>query len=174
MNTYSSHDSRLIPRIKSVFANCRLVSRRRLLGYILIIASVSAALYINTLKNEFVSDDIPAILQNPHISKLFYCLEAATMSLSLNYHMGWFNPFLYHLTNISLHAVNSIIVFFFLILFLPPLASFWGALIFAAHPVNAEAVTWISARGYLFFLPFAITAQFFCIFATKNPSLSLS
>ena len=63
--------------------------------------------------------------------------------------MEKFDPFLYHLSNIIIHALNSILVFFFLLLFFRPLASLWGSLVFAVHPIHTEAVSWISGRPYI-------------------------
>ncbi|MFH1198823.1 MAG: tetratricopeptide repeat protein [Candidatus Omnitrophota bacterium] len=116
--------------------------------YVFIILALGSLIYVNTLRNEFVSDDIPAIVNNPDISKLSFNGNLAAFSNSLNYRIGGFNPVVYHLTNLGLHLANSILVFLFLRLFFNPSACFWAALIFAAHPIHTEAVTWISGRPY--------------------------
>jgi len=117
--------------------------------YIFIVLALGSLIYANTLKNEFVSDDIPAIVNNPDISRLSFNGNLVTFSNSLDYRIGRLDPFIYHLTNLGLHLANSILVFLFLRLFFSPSACFWTALIFVVHPVHAEAVTWISGRPYL-------------------------
>jgi hypothetical protein len=116
----------------------------------LILIVLCFLIYANSLNNAFVSDDITAILKYPLISRLFsFWLDPSTFLSSLNYLIGKFNPFVYHLTNIILHSLNTILVFFFLRLFFKSEASFIGACLFTAHPIHTEAVTWISGRGYL-------------------------
>lgn len=120
------------------------------LKYPLILVALSFIIYANTLHNAFVSDDIPTIINNPSVGEISL-RNFSSLSVAINYRMAGLKPFVYHLTNIILHATNSVLVFFFLLLFFRPAASFWGSLIFAVHPVQTEAVTWISGRGYVLF-----------------------
>ena len=131
------------------------------LKYILLITALVFAVYANALHNDFVSDDLPAILNNPDIAHPFAALSIASFSNSINYFIGGFNPFGYHLLNLILHALNSVMVFFLLRLFFKAMPSFWGALVFALHPVQAEAVAWASGRPYLLFT-FFLLLSFFC------------
>lgn len=117
--------------------------------YIFMILVLGSLIYVNTLKNEFVSDDIFEIVNNPNISKLSFNGNLVTFSNSLDYRIGGLNPLVYHLTNLGLHLANAVLVFLFLRLFFNPFACFWATLIFVAHPVHTEAVTWISGRPYL-------------------------
>ncbi len=61
----------------------------------------------------------------------------------------------YHVTNLILHVVESLMIWVVLRRLSVP-GAFWAALIFALHPVNVEAVAWISQRknmtAMLFFL----------------------
>ncbi|MDD4980714.1 MAG: tetratricopeptide repeat protein [Candidatus Omnitrophica bacterium] len=128
--------------------------------YIILIA-VSFLVYANSLNNAFVSDDIPAILNYPFISQpLRFLLEPNPLSNSLNYLIGQYNPFIYHLTNIILHALNTIFIFLFLRLFFRAEASFLGSCLFAVHPIHTEAVTWISGRPYLILSLFILGTYF--------------
>lgn len=107
--------------------------------------------YANSLFGAFVYDDVPIILKGPLIARpLHFLLEPADLFYSFNYLIGKGNPFVYHLTNVLLHALNTVLVFIFLQLFFKAEASFLGASLFAVHPIHVEAVTWITARGYLF------------------------
>src|SRR5206468_9016281 len=56
----------------------------------------------------------------------------------------------YHWVNLGLHAVNVILVWLLaLTVWKRPLPAFFTAAIFAAHPVNVEAVTNIAGRADL-------------------------
>jgi len=64
---------------------------------------------------------------------------------------GNFNPFLFHLLNLLLHILNTILVFLlFKRLLNDDFWAFVGAFIFSLHPIQIESVAWISeARGLL-------------------------
>lgn len=75
----------------------------------------------------------------------------ATFSYALEYHWFGLNPNIFHGTNLLLHLLNIVLVYCLvkkiLIKFWP---SFGVATIFALHPMQVEAVAWISARSTLF------------------------
>jgi len=113
--------------------------------------------YLNTLDSHFVADDIPAITMNPEL--LFpwrFWMEPASLLNSLNLLIAGHNPFTYHLTSVLLHALNTILAFFFLSIFFGLEPSFLGALIFAVHPIHTEAVSWISGKPYLILFAFTL------------------
>jgi hypothetical protein len=57
------------------------------------------------------------------------------------------NPYIFHLTNVLLHAATCVLVFLWLRTFVGGLyVPFLVALIFALHPVQVESVAWISQR----------------------------
>ncbi len=64
--------------------------------------------------------------------------------------IGSGNPIFYHLTNLILHT-SVVLIFFKLltIIFNNRTGSFLIALIFAVHPVNLQAIAWISGRNDL-------------------------
>lgn len=59
------------------------------------------------------------------------------------------NPLGYHLTNVSIHAVNSVLIFFAMRLFARAhnIVALAGAILFGLHPGHAQAVAWISGRN---------------------------
>lgn len=75
----------------------------------------------------------------------------SALSYFLDYSLWKENPFGYHLHNIFLHFINSVLVFFltFLILKQKHLATF-SSLIFCAHPIVAEPICMISGRNDLY------------------------
>lgn len=69
------------------------------------------------------------------------------VSFMIDAQIGGVSPFVYHLTNIILHAVTSILVLQILIdLKYPGFPSFFMTLIFAVHPALSHAVIWVPGR----------------------------
>jgi tetratricopeptide (TPR) repeat protein len=147
------------------------------LAAIILIIVISFIVYYNALDNGFVADDAGFIESNASIRSLrnvpamFFSTSALasqsiwgtviyrplrTLSYALDYRLSSLNSFGYHLTSLILHILVCI-SFYFLIkrLFLDYRAALLGAIIFAAHPVHVEAVSWIASRadliGTLFF-----------------------
>lgn len=118
--------------------------------FFLILIGLCFAIYANSLKGAFVSDDIAAIVKNPAIATpANFLFEPPNLLSSLIYILAKENPFWYHLASVVLHSANTILVFIFLKLFFNSKTSLLGAALFAVHPVHAEAVSWISGRVYL-------------------------
>jgi tetratricopeptide (TPR) repeat protein len=154
------------------------------LKYIIAISVAVATLlvYLPSLRNDFVGvwDDNINIVQNPHIRSLdatFFqwafldfhgsnWLPLTWISLAVDYAFWGLNPLGYHLTNLILHALNSLVVVLLIIKLLqtakarssePELLSFLrertillvaGAtgLLFGLHPVHVESVAWAAER----------------------------
>ncbi len=66
----------------------------------------------------------------------------------------------YHVTNLALHIVESLLVWFLLKKLGIP-GAFWGALLFAVHPVNVESVAWIASRKNLVAMLFLLLSLWF-------------
>lgn len=90
-----------------------------------------------------------------------------TLSLALNYHEG-VGPFPYHLTNLFLHLLNTLLVFIFIYLIsgkkvlVAGLTSLW----FGIHPMHVESVAWISERKdvlYTFFYLLSLISYWYYI-----------
>jgi len=106
--------------------------------------------YTNTFNNEFVSDDIRRYQR-------FLTGGAATgfdtlsdLSLRLNFILSRDNPLSYHVGNLFFHCLTTGAVFFAIYILTNFQLAFITAGIFAVHPLNSEAVTWISGRPYPF------------------------
>lgn len=146
----------------------------KLVKYIFVIIILSFLVYANSLNNAFVSDDLPSIANNPNISNIFAAPTLLNMTYHLNYQVSKLNPFGYHLVNSIIHTINSVLVFFLLLLFFKPYPSFFGSLIFAVHPVHTEAVTWIAGRNYLLMSLFILISILLYAYATKGERLKKS
>ncbi|HHT9113741.1 MAG TPA: tetratricopeptide repeat protein [Candidatus Wunengus sp. YC65] len=137
---------------------------------------LSFAAYLNTLSNTFVFDDVYVISGNYFIrdwknfwglftSKYFAASgelsyrPVVTLSYFVDYSLWHLNPLGYHLTNVVLHTLNSVLLFFLVQLMVKntPVA-FPASLFFICHPVLSEAVNAVSYREDLLAATFFIIA----------------
>ncbi|MCX6305343.1 MAG: hypothetical protein NT040_10265 [Bacteroidetes bacterium] len=90
-----------------------------------------------------------------------------TLSLAINYHFSKEETFGYHLTNLLLHLLNTLLVFVFAWLLTKKNLVTAGvtALLFGLSPIHVESVAWISERKDVlyafFFLSSLVTYQLF-------------
>jgi protein O-mannosyl-transferase len=131
-------------------------------------------LYLPAVGHRFLSFDDPSyITMNPPVLSglsregfgwAFFQSHSANwhpltwISHMMDCELFGLNPAGHHLTNILLHALNAVLVFFVLS---KMTGSFWRsavvALLFASHPQRVESVAWISERkdvlsGFFFML----------------------
>ena len=139
--------------------------------------------YSNTFSADFHFDDTSNIVENERIRDLknFRNFSGSRfigfLSFAINYHFGKLEVFGYHLVNLVIHIASGFLVYVLLLLLfrassdhppsgkdqgLPSILSAWIALaaglIFVAHPIQTQAVTYIVQR-------FASLAAFFYILA---------
>lgn len=89
----------------------------------------------------------------------FYWRPAATTSFLLDHLVYGAAEWGHRLTSALLHGAVSALAFTLLLRLLKdPMAALFAALVFAFHPVNVEAVTWISARFDLMACLFTLAA----------------
>ena len=163
--------------------------RRKDIFIVLLFLSLVVVLYFNSLGNGFTNWDDGMIYANPAIRSLdwksvldlFTLKKASTyqpvrmLSYAIDYHFWKLNPLGYHLTSLFFYFLTCITVFFAgrllvsRILDRPPDSvnrmALFAALLFAAHPVHVESVTWLAARkevlqGFFFFLSFYLFMRF--------------
>ena len=158
---------------------------------ILIIVCLSLLNYLNSLSNKFVYDDEFVIVNNYFIKtwdnfpRLFnkdyfrYAEELSyrpvvTLSYFIDYSIWGLNPFGFHLTNLLLHTLNSVLIFFLFTYFLNNrTVSFVAALLFVCHPILSETVNAISYREDLLTATFFIAAFILYIKTSKRDDLVL-
>jgi len=144
--------------------------------FIILIVIIGFAVYFPSFSNSFVWDDNLLIASNSFVksfrhifdvfkTELFYSAGGNTdfyrpiqsLTLMLDYSIWHLNPFGYHLTNTLLHIFNSLLVYLLaFILFKDRRASILASLIFLTHPVQVEAVAYISGRADLLAMMFVI------------------
>jgi len=161
----------------------------------LLLFVLTIVIYSNSLGGEFVYDDEYFIVKNIHVRNLenipsFFVNPSAaadaelaqdvyrpltTISYAFDYHLWGLNTFWYHLENVLLHALNAVLLFILLQLILENgLVALLASLLFACHPVQTEAVAWISGRSSVLFMFFYL-ASFICyaLFMKKRKKMYL-
>lgn len=92
-----------------------------------------------------------------------------TASFAVDYKLWQLRPRFYHVENTFLHIANSILVYIVTLLISGnSLAAFVASVVFAIHPVQTEAVTWVSGRSNVLFLFFFLLSFVFHIRGRKN------
>ncbi len=152
----------------------------RYLPAVILICFVAVAIYSNTFQSPFVFDDQPTIQENAKIRNPgnFFTPDVlrsprplVDFTFALNYHFGKLRVFGYHLVNLFIHIANGILVFFLSRMLFRKLsgmddpdsflAALFAALIFIAHPLQTQAVTYIAQR-------YAAMAAFFYLAAVLS------
>jgi len=134
---------------------------------VILIVVIGFAVYANSLNGKFIWDDYLLVRNNEHIDKLsnfakFFTLDTTAgsgvaygfyrplqlLSYALNYSLWGINVGGYHLTNTILHILVALCVFSLArLLFLNEFLALLSALLFLVHPVQTEAVAYISGRA---------------------------
>ena len=128
--------------------------------------------YLNSIFNPFIWDDISLIVENPYIKNLRFFPDyfktdiyikfsnfyrpLQTFSYTIIYKIFKFNPVGYHILNIFLHASCAILIFILLKDIYGEKISFLVSVLWAIHPVNTEAITYISGTADPLFLLFGL------------------
>lgn len=127
---------------------------------------LTAAAYLNALDNPFVYDDHDTVVANASLVDLanvkfilVYSPFRPVVNLSYAFdRWAWgYRPFGYHLTNLVLHAIAVMLFFAWLRRLLQDaglergeeFAAFTGAALLALHPMQTEAVAYVSGRSEL-------------------------
>jgi hypothetical protein len=148
---------------------------------ILILIVIGFLVYFNSLFNGFVWDDEEQIINNEKvhsITNIPQFFQESTFnsggSISLNgtyyrplmmtvfsiiYQLFGPRPFFYHLFQLGVHIINALLIFYlFTYLGFSSLLSFFLTTIFLIHPINTEAVSYISALQDVLYIFFGLIA----------------
>ena len=150
-----------------------------------LIILLGLAVYANSLQGQFIWDDGVFVRDNAYIrdwSRLipvFTGDSGAGSSVKMNcyrpiqiltyivdYSLCGLNVSGYHLTNVILHIAVALAVYWLVLLIFGSLPlSFFTSMLFVAHPVHTEAVSYISGRADILSALFILL---FLIFYIKN------
>jgi tetratricopeptide (TPR) repeat protein len=157
-------------------------ARLRIIAFSLILL-VSSVSYFNSLENSFHFDDRPVIEENPNIRELSDLSSIIShnpsrpilfLSFALNYYFSHLNPFGYHLVNLILHGLTSILIYLIVelsfrsysfstneLLIPARLVALFSSLIYATLPVHTESVSYIASRSSVLCATFYLSAILF-------------
>lgn len=149
-------------------------------GFYIAIVLAGFLIYFNSLFSPFVWDDVNQIQNNyivhsianfpnfffggtyiPNTGKNLaglYYKPLLSFFYSLIYSIFGPNPTFFHLAQVALHIINSILVFIFLKTFFKEKLAFFLSLIFLVHPIQVEAVSYIAALQEPLFFVFGMSA----------------
>jgi tetratricopeptide (TPR) repeat protein len=159
-----------------------------------VLALLCAAAYQNTFHVPFIFDDLPSIVENPAIRRLWPLSEVIaselttlvgrpliSLSLAVNYAFGGYNVTGYHLFNLTVHFLNALLVFGVVRRALgePPLVqsgpsrTLWVAyavaILWMLHPLVTESVTYVFQRTELLMALFLLVTLYCFIRGIESP-----
>src|SRR5437868_4493167 len=150
-------------------------TRRQLYIAVTVLAIVVFACFANSLANDFVFDDKALILDNRLLRSLANLPRMLTSSYrplrdvshAFDFALWGENAAGFHLTNILIHLANSLLVFTLIRRLAGDFqVALIAALVFAVHPIQTDAVTYISGRRDILFSLFYL-ASFHCYLSYK-------
>lgn len=152
------------------------MSQQRLgIALLLIALAATFVCFIPSLNNDFVNyDDHAYVIKNwmvkdISLSQTIEIFKApqinggynplTIVSLAIDYAIGDGDPLPFHVTNLTLHLLSVMLVFWFIQLLTKRVeAAFICALLFGIHPMHVEPVAWISSRKDVLYGFFFISA----------------
>ena len=151
----------------------------------LVIAAAKFAAYLPSINGGFLLDDGLLLTENRLIAASdgpyrLWCTTQSHEFYPLSYTSNWLEWRLwkmhtagYHVTNLILHAAESLLLWIVLRRLSIP-GAFLAALIFALHPVNVESVAWIAQRRNIMALLFFLLSILWYLKFAHLPGLSFS
>ena len=135
---------------------------------LIFIVVASLIVYIPAMQGGFVWDDDFYVTGNPLLAapdglyRIWFSKDSPSQYFPLVYTTFRFerkiwglNPHGYHITNILLHTINSLLLW--RLLYQMNIGGAWlAASIFALHPVNVESVAWITERKNVLMMFFSL------------------
>ena len=163
--------------------------RRQRLELVPLLAIGLLAIVVNSrsVLNKLIYDDVIIVVNNPHFATWKTLLSSidepywywsrqlyrplTTLSLGFDALIGSGNPVVFHLENLFLHGLATVLVGMLASRWLSRIGALTATVIFAVHPVHVEAISTAVGRGELlcavFLLGFAVVAS------SKGESTSL-
>ncbi len=141
--------------------------------YLIALTLLVLVAYANSINNAFVADDVRGILKNPEIEKISYIFsDPLTLVKNIVYFtivkLFGRSPAAFRATNIFFHLGNVWLVYFLLHTLLGFKTALFTAAILAVHPIQTEAITWISGGQYSRYSFFLLLALVLYTLSDKN------
>lgn len=157
----------------------RLQASSHLIAFAIIFL-ITFSIYWNSLQGDFVWDDKELILNHtgylgdwrnlfsvftkPFFGKAAIYRPFLIISFIFDYQLWDSHPFGFHFTNVLLHTVNAFMVYLLAFLLCRrKFLSLFSGLLFATHPIQTEAVAWISGRNDVILVFFFLLTIIFYI-----------
>lgn len=145
-----------------------------------VVCLMAFCLYLPSLTSNFIYDDRHQIVENPqikswdylprllasdvwsqkgdeHVGHIYRPLFSVWMLLV--YTLGGLSAWFWHLSSVTLHVLATYLAYCLCRVFLKSTkGAFWGAALYAAHPIHVDAVSWVSASNELLFTIFVLAA----------------
>lgn len=145
---------------------------RPAVGIGVIVGLVAVGAFATSAGHEFVYDDVHIIVGNTQLHSVRNFASIVTdswwpdalyrpvtqLSLALDWSVSNGDPRYFHLVNVFLHAVTSVLVLVLCGTVLPRVGAVAAALIFAVHPVHVEAVSYVVGRADVMATLFVVSA----------------
>lgn len=142
---------------------------------ILLIILLCVIAYFNIFFNDFAFDDEHFIVKNPGIKSIniakFFTEDVRgvyrpvrTVFFAISYWLHGLNPLGYHLNSLIIHILASILVYRISAqIFKKEKTALISALLFAAHPLHTESITFVTTSFDMIGIVFALAAFFLYI-----------
>ncbi|MEK7154179.1 MAG: tetratricopeptide repeat protein [Patescibacteria group bacterium] len=165
--------------------------------FIILLVIVGFSIYAPNLNNRLFWDDNDWIINNPYVHSfswdnikfLFshdtlagiglrsnYFRPFLFLTFAFNYMIDGIKPMAYHLTSNIIHVLNAVLIFLIVEKFIrKKRVALLASLLFLIHPLQTEAVAYVSGRGdplSVFFMLLAL--WIFTVFRDKNLFLGYS
>jgi len=151
-----------LPEIKKISSVTNKYPNIDIIASLIFLSLIIVALYWRVYEYDFVSLDDSFIYENPHlkdglsIKNILWAFSNYTASLwipltwisfFLDYELYGMNPGGYHITNVILHILNTLLLFVILYqITQKKWQSFFVAALFSCHPIHVESIAWITER----------------------------
>jgi tetratricopeptide (TPR) repeat protein len=159
-----------------------------------VLATLCAAAYANTLHAPFIFDDFFTIVDNPSVRRLWPLSDVTAttfaalwgrpllgLTLKINYALGGYNVLGYHLFNLLVHLLNAMLAFGVLRRTLVNFSTanparedatrpaFTVAALWMLHPLATESVTYVTQRTELLMGLFLLSTLYCFIRGAVSP-----
>jgi hypothetical protein len=133
--------------------------------------------YFNSLNNEFVSDDIFGIVNNEKLGDFgqvlanpFYFMRP--LEYFIVFHLFGKNAMYFRIVSLVSHLLVVWGIYALAGLLIGEYVGLLAAVLFAVHPLGVEAVSWISAGGYVQMAAFGVWSLVFWVLAIFNKGVT--